>query len=56
MVAGAAAADAIWTFVNVAVASVESTRLLTARPTYTADVMLIVALPVVVQDVPFVDR
>ena len=36
---------------NVAVANVESTRLPTAMPTYTDDVMLMVALPVDVQDV-----
>ena len=44
-----------WRLVKVAVASVESTRLLTASPTYTDAVMLIVALPVVVHDVPFDD-
>jgi hypothetical protein len=37
------------------VANVESLRLLTAMPTYTDDVMLIVALPVDVHDVPFAD-
>ena len=45
-----------WTFVNVAVASVESTRCSTASPTYTDDVMLMVAEPIDVQDVPFADR
>jgi hypothetical protein len=39
--------------VNTAVARVESSRLVSAKPMYAADAMLIVALPAVVHDVPF---